>query len=692
LLLALMPDSALSVDTDHAVVRDVVAAVPENFPPHYNIDQTGKPGGFAVEVMNEVAKQADLRVTYKVYPNWPEVFAALRRGEADLIPNIGITAERQLDFQFTVPLESFSIAMFVRDTTDDIEVIEDIKGRAVGALAGNVAIHLLKQKGITDMRIYEHINDALFALLAGEIDVLACPDTVAWRLARRARVDNRIKVVREPLKEIKRAIAVRKGNEALLLRLNTALPVFLHSDAYKSIYVKWHGAPIPFWTPARLSWLFMALLLIAISLMVYWRYRSLIYVNRSLHQSIDERATAEALLRDSEERFRSITAAAQDAIIMINGDGIIAYWNPAAEAILGYTRQDAIGRDIHGLLTPERYREAARKGMRGFAETGTGPVLGKVLEQEALRKDGTEIPVDLSVSSVKVGGQWHAVGIIRDITGRKQAEAVILDRSRELDNANCELEAALQELKGTQARIIQTEKLIALGTLAAGVAHELNNPMMGIMNYVEYADRFAQDPRVKMALVKANRELQRMADIVRNMLTFARPAGKELMQVDVTDIIKRTLQLLAADLRHQNIEVKQDIPESLPPVWARIDGLVQVFLNLLINAVDAMVESDNKMIQIRASAQDETVTVEVEDTGAGIPEYILSRVFDPFFTTKAIGKGTGLGLSVSQNIVNSFGGSLGCRSRAGEGATFTLQLPTRPPAGDASDAEVNETG
>jgi C4-dicarboxylate-specific signal transduction histidine kinase len=212
--------------------------------------------------------------------------------------------------------------------------------------------------------------------------------------------------------------------------------------------------------------------------------------------------------------------------------------------------------------------------------------------------------------------------------------------------------------------------------MAAGVAHELNNPMMGIMNYVEYADRVVKEPKAKQALSKANSELRRMADIVRNMLTFARPGGKELAQVDVADIVKRTLQLLASDLRHQNVEVTKDIPASLPPVWARIDGLVQVFLNLFINATDAMAEGEEKVIQIRAFPENESVIVEIQDTGKGIPDYILGRVFDPFFTTKEVGKGTGLGLSVSRNIVIGFGGSLTCRSTEGEGATFRLVLPT----------------
>ncbi|NJN47770.1 MAG: two-component sensor histidine kinase, partial [Candidatus Competibacteraceae bacterium] len=242
------------------------------------------------------------------------------------------------------------------------------------------------------------------------------------------------------------------------------------------------------------------------------------------------------------------------------------------------------------------------------------------------------------------------------------------------------LQKTIKELKTTQSRILQTEKLSALGRLVAGVAHELNNPLMGVLNYIEYAQGRETQPKVRTLLGKAIRELNRMRRVVNNMLTFAHPADEGIGLVYVGEAVQRALELIAADLRHQNIKVITELPATLPPVRANLDGLQQVFLNLLTNARDALSQSREKTITIAACQQGRQVCVRVKDQGVGVPALILARVFDPFFTTKPPGKGTGLGLSVSRNILLGFGGSLACDSQEGVGTTFTLTLETdRPP-------------
>jgi C4-dicarboxylate-specific signal transduction histidine kinase len=236
------------------------------------------------------------------------------------------------------------------------------------------------------------------------------------------------------------------------------------------------------------------------------------------------------------------------------------------------------------------------------------------------------------------------------------------------------LQEKIEELKTTQARILQTEKLSALGTLVAGIAHELNNPLMGLLNYVEYAQRRADDARVADTLGKAVRELHRIQRVINNMLTFARPSEEGIGQVDVGEALQRTLELMATDLRHQGIQLVVDLPPALPPVCANLDGLQQVFLNLLTNARDAVAASREKIITIAAYRDGAHVCVQVRDTGLGIPAPIEARIFDPFFTTKPPGKGTGLGLSVSRNILLGFGALLTHDSQAGQGVTFTLTL------------------
>ncbi len=262
-------------------------------------------------------------------------------------------------------------------------------------------------------------------------------------------------------------------------------------------------------------------------------------------------------------------------------------------------------------------------------------------------------------------------------TAELREEIVSRQRAEEaLRHSNEQLEQTLAELRATQQNIIQSEKLAALGTLAAGVAHELNNPVMGVLNYVEFARKRVQDPALGHMLERADEELKRIRDLLKNMLTFARPPTEELTAVDLGAVLARTGELLAPEFRARQITFTQEVPEGLPPVAGHAGSLQQVFLNLLLNARDAVAERKEKRVNLRAYAADGAVTVEVEDTGEGIPEATQGRVFDPFFTTKPPGQGTGLGLSIAQSVVNEVGGRIEVASRAGAGSVFKVRLPT----------------
>lgn len=280
-----------------------------------------------------------------------------------------------------------------------------------------------------------------------------------------------------------------------------------------------------------------------------------------------------------------------------------------------------------------------------------------------------------------------AIHIMENITERRNAETEIRRRSDDLYRANLALEKALADLKAAELAAVQTEKLSAVGVLASGVAHELNNPLMGIMAYLDYANHKCADPKVKEMLVKADRELKRMRDIIRNMLTFARPAETEAVPVPLAEVLHAAHQLLQADFRRDRIELTLSLPEDLPPVLATYAGLQQVLMNLLINARDALALAAEKRITVRAERSDDRVRIEVADTGPGISPENLNRIFDPFFTTKPPGSGTGLGLAISRNIVTAFGGSLEYRS-GGVGATFEIALRIAPQGG----AEAGSAG
>jgi signal transduction histidine kinase len=274
--------------------------------------------------------------------------------------------------------------------------------------------------------------------------------------------------------------------------------------------------------------------------------------------------------------------------------------------------------------------------------------------------------------------------------------AIAIENARAFDEIaqlNKTLEARVdertRELRDTQAQLVQSEKMRSLGQLVAGVAHELNNPIgfvhANLQLLDEYVGRLLQpdlDPEkrrktqeaIAKLLLRSREGTERVKQIVQDLRTFSRTDQAELQQVDLADEIERTLALIEGRLK--GIQVERDYGE-LPPVRCYAGQLNQVFLNLLMNACDAL---DGKgTIRIRTRREGEGVVLEFEDDGPGMPPEVLSRIFEPFFTTKPVGKGTGLGLSLSHGIVARHGGTMEVASRPGEGARFTIRLPLEPP-------------
>lgn len=250
----------------------------------------------------------------------------------------------------------------------------------------------------------------------------------------------------------------------------------------------------------------------------------------------------------------------------------------------------------------------------------------------------------------------------------------------------------LRELVRRQELLVQTHKLQAIGTLTAGVAHELNNPINNLMltadslqeDYAQLSDA----ERLELAADMVH-ESERARDIVRNLLDFARKTDVDLQPLDVEQLIADTLQLAANQVKLAGVRVRGELEENLPPVHGDRQQLTQVFLNLVLNAIDAMKAGGTLTIDVQKSSDRDAVEISFADTGPGIQRHQLDKIFDPFFSTKKQGKGTGLGLSVSLGIVKQHGGDIRAASRDGEGAVFTVSLPVaKVPAGVPAGEEL----
>ena len=412
-----LTQSVFAQNEDKPPPLDVVAVVPREFPPQYSVTPEGQPTGFAIDVMDEIATIANLRITYVVEETWAAVNQAVVDGRADLIPNNGITAERLLVFDFTAPVETIPVSIFLRRSTTEIQSSGDLAAHVVAAVETNIGVSLLQERGDVQTIVYPDVPGALFALLAGEADALIYPAPAMWKIARSTGVHEHISAIAEPVIEIKRAISVRKGNPELLERLNLAVAQFVDTEEYRELYVKWYGEPEPFWTATRVAWIMGGLLLVALFTMLAWRFSSIQRLNHQLMANIAEREQAEKTLANRELYFSSLMHDIREDILVIDQEYRVVDINNSFIRSTGRRRDDALERYCYevsgGIGAPccNRGRDCA---LSQIFETGEP----RGYRQFRQRMDGTQAYVDILISPLKdaKGRITHVIESVRDIT------------------------------------------------------------------------------------------------------------------------------------------------------------------------------------------------------------------------------------------------------------------------------------
>jgi PAS domain S-box-containing protein len=357
-------------------------------------------------------------------------------------------------------------------------------------------------------------------------------------------------------------------------------------------------------------------------------------------------------LEQSEARFKLLADATVEGIA-IHQAGRVLHANRALQRMFGWPTSEDHGGDLGALWAPESAAEAGR--------VVCGEIPGPV-EVSGLRPDGTTFPAELWGSQTSLGGRAVGVVALRDLTERRRMER----------------------------QLVLADRMASLGTLAAGVAHEVNNPLFYIMGNLEFMVRELDKPQVPaqlrdeyLELLAESREgCDRIRRIVQNLKSLSRAPEEDQGPADVECAINSSVRMAHNEIRHRARLVLEGGP--VPPVGLPESQLGQVLLNLLVNAAQAIPtgQADRHRIAVRTSQRGQQVLIEVSDTGDGIPEQLQEKIFDPFFTTKEVGQGTGLGLSICHSIVTAAGGEIMVSSTPGQGATFCVSLPVAPQRAD----------
>jgi len=351
-------------------------------------------------------------------------------------------------------------------------------------------------------------------------------------------------------------------------------------------------------------------------------------------------------LESTETLYQDILENSADAILTIDNNQIIKTWNKGAEQIFEWRKKEIIKQPINKIV-PEKL-DAMNKMQSLFKRVKNENYI-KNFEIELITKQGNIILVQLTQTVIKneLGNIIGSSIIMRDIT----------------------------ELRMQNERMQHSERLSALGHMAAGVAHEVGNPLTAISSIVQLLQRKSKEKFFIDYLQKMRLHINRITNIMRELVDFSRPPSNNMADVDINNVIQSAIDLLKHDAQFGHIKFKLNLEKDLQNIFTDSDNIHQVMINLFLNSADAMQDVEDPQINIITRASEGFISILVEDNGVGMSGEIIKRIFEPFYTTKPVGSGTGLGLSVSLGIITKLGGTITVKSELKSGTAFTIKLP-----------------
>jgi PAS domain S-box-containing protein len=375
----------------------------------------------------------------------------------------------------------------------------------------------------------------------------------------------------------------------------------------------------------------------------------------SMDFSFPYKNAVEGKIKRANALLHNLLLSAPDGVIAADMHGHILIYNESAEKVFGYTVEEALNNlSIHQIYPDQKQYEVMRQ-LRSNKLYGKGKL--RSYRVEVINKYKKRIPISLNASILYEQGEEVAtIGFFRDLRDKLKMQ---------------------KELERTQLQLLQAEKMASLGKLSAGVAHQLNNPLGGITLFTKLIlEEYELEAGIEDDLHRILKDAERCRDTVKELLEFSRQTRHFVQPQDINRALSRTLFLLENQTLFHNIEIKKEL-SSIPLVSVDIQQINHIFMNIILNAAQAMDGKGRLTVKSYRLPDKDWVYIEISDTGPGIPAHILPHIFDPFFTTKQEGEGTGLGLSLAYSIVEKHGGYIHAKNNPDQGAAFTIELPLR---------------
>lgn len=647
-----------------ASAESVRVGVIKYFPPHYESSAlSNEPRGFAIDTFKAVAAVADLEYEFVNYDTWAEALDALRRREIDIIPNVGVTPERESYALFTTPLETAAVRIYVRASNDLIDGENDLQELIVAVVESNISADIARKYGAIPIP-YESLQDAVLALLAGKVDALIFPQPSLERVLNESGLQGRVHAVGRPLYEIKRAMAVRKDRFELFYHIDNAVREVIAEESFADIYQRWYGHSKPLFTTTSII-IFVACLGLTSAGFLLWRFRTITVMERRLTALKAEQR--EQLLRAQSTEMAAKLRVFFDQSLSFAGimelDGTVTDANRTSLATGGYQRDEVIGKlfwELPWWRGSEQTQQEIKAAVKMAAE---GHIFRKELQYWL--SDGSQRIVDFALSPVRndAGEVIFLAPTGHDITKRKRAEKEV------------ELARQLAE----RANLAKSE-------FVANMSHELRTPLSAILGYAEILASHLQEPDDLVCVDAIGRNGQHLLALLNDILDLSKiETGKLNIRVEpvkLSALVNEVYALIENRALSKNIGFNIDyaskIPETIDTDPTR---LRQILINLLGNAIK-FTERGGVRLQVKVleTLSPETLLqFKVDDTGVGIAEEQFSSIFYAFeqgdtSSTRRF-EGSGLGLSISRKLAHLLKGDITVQSTVGQGSTFIFTMP-----------------